>query len=109
MNPKIEVEDHSLSAESIRATYSNMTEHPYRVSKQCYPPGSSFGGASRAGSIYILSGRCRLITGGESVDVRAGQVVRISTDGSYDFTVLGDEEANVVRVWKLPSKFRGDT
>jgi hypothetical protein len=52
----------------------------------------------------VLRGACRYRFD-EPIDIRAGQVGHLP-EGRYSFEVLGDEPAEIILVWELPSEFR---
>ena len=87
-----------LNEDTIRALY--FPANRYRTSRKSFPGGSSFPGAMRKGTCFILEGKCCYRIP-EPVELNAGQYVEIE-EGEYEFEVLGDQEVVLLMVWKLP-------
>lgn len=84
-----------LTEESVRGLF--VPAWKYRVSVGRYPSGTSFGGRSRAGTRFVISGECRfnacpLVTG-DVLDTPAGE---------FQLDVVGPEDLVIVSAWELP-------
>jgi hypothetical protein len=60
----------------------------------------------RSGTCYVLSGRC-VHRFAEEILLEAGTWALVD-GGDYELEVVGDEEAVVVLVWKLPFRVEAD-
>ncbi len=76
----------------------------YRISCAKYPVGASFAGASIGGMWFVLSGKCE-VKFPDRVRLDAGQFAECPA-GEFLFTVLGDREVSLVKVWLLPEGYR---
>ena len=91
-----------MTEESIRRRHSPAGSH--RLSVSHYPPGTSFPGVMKAGTCYVLRGKCRY-TFQDSVVLSRGTWSELP-GGQFHFEVLGNEELTVVTAWLLPPEFR---
>ncbi len=89
----------SMSEYAIRNAFVPQTN--YQISKSTYPSGTSFPGAARPGTCFVVQGACRYCFGDDSVDIAAGEFAELP-EGEYTFCVIGDEELVMVRVWQIP-------
>jgi hypothetical protein len=89
-----------LSEEVVRS--SCVPGGHYRVSSYHYPVGSSFSGAMRAGTMWVIEGRCRVSWAGQVYELGSLDIAEFP-EGKYQFEVLGRESCRIVCAWLLPS------
>ena len=95
---------HDLDLKQIESEFQPAGR--YRITKSDYPPGTAFGGSMRVCDIYVLEGRCRIMTpSGGAIELSGGNIAQLLVEGDYDLTVLGSRPLSIVKVWKLPEKF----
>jgi hypothetical protein len=87
------------AAETVRALHQPAGR--FRVSPASYPPGTAFGGTSRASRKYVLAGACAFTVGSLTWELRAGDVAELP-EGTYEFHVVGSASVELVSVWELP-------
>ena len=87
-----EAEDGPLSEAALRR---KLEASGYAVSRYVYPPGMYFAdhthGVDKIDA--VLSGQFRVRMGGESVVLRAGDMVRIPKGAVHSAEVVGEEDA----------------
>jgi hypothetical protein len=88
-----------MSEPSIRKLHQPPEWH--RISRHVYPVGTSFPGAMKSGTCYVLGGKCRYTFGTEAVVLSAGTWA-VLPGGDYTFQVLGDHAAEIAFAWRLP-------
>lgn len=86
------------SEHTIRNRYDS---NKYRVSKYAYPKGTMFPGTMKSGTCFVIEGECRHSFNDFTVSLKEGEYADLP-NGSYEFQVLGDADAVIVLVWKLP-------
>lgn len=90
----------SMSEESIRELHQPAER--FRVSRKRYLTGTAFPGAMRSGTCYVLAGACQYIFNDRGViELRRGEYAKLP-EGSYSFSVIGDESVDLVMAWELP-------
>lgn len=92
-----------ISVAEIQRLY--VPQANYRVSRNGYDAGVSFAGTSRAGRIYVLSGRCAKVVGAWRAELGAGTFVDFPA-GDFTFTVVGEEPVRLVNVWEISERYR---
>ena len=97
------VADGPLSEAAVRLKHQPAWH--YRISANRLEPGADFGGAARAGFIYVLAGASRWSWQGDVVEIHGGQIAATPA-GEYRFTTRGETPCEIVRVWLLPPAFR---
>ncbi|MDY7227916.1 hypothetical protein [Hyalangium rubrum] len=75
----------------------------YRISRDWFPAGAEFSGASRECTCFILAGGCMLRGDGYEISLTAGAVVH-QPEGGYKLKTQAGVE--MVRVWLLPPALR---
>ncbi|MFY1826224.1 hypothetical protein ACN47A_09950 [Myxococcus fulvus] len=97
-----EITSKPLTEESVRALH--LPAKKYRVSVSRYSPVENFGGAMRAGTVYVLAGRCQIEFGTQAVQFAAGDVAEFPA-GEYRVMVNHEAGCVVVFAWELPAEF----
>jgi quercetin dioxygenase-like cupin family protein len=76
-----------------------------RVSLYRYSPGQEVSGRSRAGRLYVLSGKCLVRNDEEENDLVEGDVMDFA-EGGYHLKADDEGGATCVWAWELPESFR---
>jgi mannose-6-phosphate isomerase-like protein (cupin superfamily) len=90
----------AMSEDAIRARWDNGR---CRISRYDYCLGAHFRGQMRESVWYVLAGRCRFTSSGQSIELAAGDIAEL---GAGDYTLEVTEDLRVVKVWELPPGFR---
>ncbi len=90
-------EDGELSVELLRKRFPR---NQFRVSPRSYPAGTRSVAFSRAGTVYVLAGRCHFRVGDQEIACCAGDVVEIP-EGRQDIIVPETSSVQFVQVWDL--------
>lgn len=88
-----------ISEEAIRAMHGPQGNA--RIYVNTYEAGTSF--TTRAGHafvLYVLAGRCKTTLDGVEVTLSAAECMNLEK-GSYEFTVAGNEQLKLAKVFSL--------
>lgn len=72
----------------------------FRVAHYSCPGGTNFVGRTRACTIYLMRGSCRLRADNDEGPFSQGDIVQVG-GGSYELAVPGTSEVEIVTVWDL--------
>lgn len=92
-----------ISVEEVRRLHVPAVN--FRVSPNRYDAGVAFPGTTRAGRVYVISGRCTKTCGEWSAELEPGTFVNFPA-GDFAFTVVGNEPVRLVNVWEIPERYR---
>jgi quercetin dioxygenase-like cupin family protein len=85
------------SEQAIRDHYE-LERH--RVSKFEYPKGTKFPGEMKAGTCFVIEGRCCYSFNNFTIQLKSGEYVGLP-EGAYEFETIGDASVVIVLVWKI--------
>jgi mannose-6-phosphate isomerase class I len=93
----------TITEEAVRAFFTPVDK--YKITRSTYSPRTEFGGFSRAGICFVLSGTCQLSWDSQVV-LSSGDYVEFPS-GAFQLTVVGDHEVDVIKVWELSESETG--
>jgi hypothetical protein len=66
--------------------------------------GASFTGVSRAGTMWVIEGRCRVSWAEQTYELNSLDIAEFP-EGGFRFEVLGPEPCRIANAWLLPEDF----
>jgi hypothetical protein len=99
------LESHEVSLESIRQHH--QPAHHFRVSANTYPEPCEFDALGRQHHLYVLTGKCEIVSADRTWDLGPGDSAEIS-EGQRRFAVKA-APLEIVQVWEIPDGFRRET
>lgn len=95
-----------LCEDSVRRLHAPAARH--RIRRYVLSPGVRRFSVSKASTVYVLAGRCRIAFGDGGLHFGAGDVVELQSGGAtIEVSEQDVNDAILLRVWELPFEVSG--
>ena len=88
-----------LNEAAIRARFQPASA--FRIGSFRYPAGTTINGSMRAGTCFVLQGRCQYDFGAAAARLASGDIAQLP-EGPYMLQVIDQDELEIVMCWELP-------